>query len=155
MKIVIVEDDVNKSSQLHEQVCQMFPSAQCEECRSYRSGLKRIVEERPSLVILDMSMPTFDVGPKDKGGRTRAFGGKDILEEMRRRRIVARVVVVTQFETFGEGAQKKTLNELQGELKAEFAELYVGTVYYHPAHSNWRLELDACLRTSIDFEGDT
>jgi len=54
-----------------------------------------ILAEVPDLVLLDMSMPTFDMTDKDKGGRHRGFGGRDILEDIARRGASTKVVIVT------------------------------------------------------------
>ncbi|QDT44621.1 hypothetical protein Pan241w_47340 [Gimesia alba] len=85
MLTVIIEDDENKRKQLVNFVKELLPSSEITERRSYQSGLKEILGSTPDLVLLDMSMPTFDVTPKDKGGRTRAYAGRDILEEIDRR----------------------------------------------------------------------
>jgi CheY-like chemotaxis protein len=139
--VLIVEDDENKSRQLSEFIRKSLTDAVVTERRSYRSGLYHIVHSELSLILLDMSMPTFDVSSQERGGRTRAYGGRDILDEMRRRKITTRVIVVTQFETFGEGADRTTLAELDSELKASFPGNYLGSVYYHPAQSNWQDDL--------------
>jgi hypothetical protein len=74
-----------------------------------------------------MTMPTYDVTPSERGGRTRVFGGREILRAIARRKLPARVIVVTQFESFGEGKQKKTLSELSQELRRDFPDNYVDT----------------------------
>ena len=86
-------------------------------------------------------MPTFDVSPTDKGGRTRAYAGRDILREIRRKHLSPKVIIVTQFESFGEGQEKKTLEELKQELSGEFPANYVATVYYHLAIMGWKRDL--------------
>jgi hypothetical protein len=50
---------------------------------------------------------------------------------------------VTQFEIFGEG--ELTLGEVRSGLAEQFPDNYVGTVYYNPAHSDWRGELVSAL----------
>ena len=80
------------------------------------------------------------------GGRKRLYAGRDVLHEVRRHKIQAKVIVVTQYETFGQGSQRRTLVELRQELGEEFAGTYLGTVYYYPSRSDWRTELSKLLR---------
>ena len=138
MLIAIIEDDENKRKQVLQCVTELLPEATVVERRSYQSGLREIVESQPDVIVLDMSMPTFDVTPKDKGGRMRAYAGRDILDEIIRRRLPAAVIVVTQYETFGEGKEQKSLSQLTKELDEAFPGIFWGAVYYHPAQSDWK-----------------
>lgn len=116
---------------------------------SYQTGLKEVERGQADWVVLDMTMPTYDVTPSERGGRTRFFGGREILRAIARRKLPARVIVVTQFESFGEGKQKKTLSELSQELRRDFPDNYVDTVFYHPAQTEWREKL-ACASRKPD-----
>jgi CheY-like chemotaxis protein len=138
MKILIVEDDPNKLQHLEDLISSRKPDAEIISRRSYQSGLKEVLGTVLDLVVLDMTMPTYDVSSFEKGGRTRVYGGREILREIARRRLPTKVIVVTQFESFGEGAQRKTLDELCVELQRDFDVNYIGTVFYHPAQTEWR-----------------
>lgn len=137
MKILIVEDDNNKRRHLVELVREAVPSAAVEECGSYQSGLSAALANDYDLLILDMSMPTFD-SMSGTSGQHRRFAGRDIIRELDRRRRVTRAIVVTQFETFGEGSNRRTLDELHEELARNYAAIYDSIVYYHAAQSDWR-----------------
>lgn len=141
MKILIVEDDQNKLNQLEEYIEASFVDCSTTSRRSYQSGLKEIVKENYDLIILDMSMPTFDVSPHNKEGRLRTYGGEEIITQMKARKIPTPVIVVTQFETFGEGKNVTSLKELMGRLETNYSHIYKGTVYYNPALNSWRDDL--------------
>jgi CheY-like chemotaxis protein len=145
MTVLIIEDDPNKLRQISDHIRSLAPSATISERSSYQSGLREIVAEPPELILLDMSMPTYDISPTERGGRTRVYAGRDVLREMQRRGIGSKVIVVTQFESFGEGPTRKTLPELTAELRRGFPENYVTTVYYHPAQSDWKSQLSAAV----------
>jgi hypothetical protein len=51
------------------------------------------------------------------------------------------VIVVTQFETFGDPPEMKRLDDLDAELKAQYGHIYRGAVYYHAAIQGWRQDL--------------
>ena len=148
-ELLIVEDDSNKCNQLREWLHSKYPSFGITERKSYQSGLKEIVDSKPDLVLLDMSMPTYDITPQDKGGMARAYAGRDILDELVRRKLPASVIVVTQYETFGEGDDKKSLSRLTEELSVSFEEIYLGTVYYHPGQSDWQSQLGSIIQSFL------
>ncbi len=144
-RVLIIEDDPNKSTVLRAAVAAGFPEVTIREERSYRSGVYALVTWHPNVVLLDMTLPTFDVTTTEPGGRPRIFGGKEVLQEMTRRQIRAATILVTQFESFGEGEKQRSLQELTAELAEKFAENFVGTVYYHPAHASWKAEIERLL----------
>jgi DNA-binding NarL/FixJ family response regulator len=149
MIVVIVEDDENKSRQLRQLIESWYADADVKECRSYQSGLRHLLHETANLVLMDMSMPTFDLLPGQGGGRIRGFGGRDILAELSRRGKACRVLVVTQFESFGEGDDTKSLEELTEELQREYSESFCGVVHYDAAQSAWREQLEHMVREAI------
>lgn len=145
MKILIVEDDSNKRSHLVRLVRETVPGVVIEERGSYQSGLAAALEDPFDLLILDMSMPTYDVRT-GSGGTHRHFAGRDILRELQRKRRKTRAIIVTQFESFGSGGNRRTLDELKAELSALYADVYDSTVYYHAGQSDWREQLGRRIR---------
>jgi CheY-like chemotaxis protein len=145
MNILIVEDDPLKSTQISDFLTGTYPQAVVRETRSFQSGLKELVQTSWDIVLLDMTLPTYDQEVGEDGGRIRTFGGIDIFDEISRRNLSIKVIVVTQFPSFGEGPERKTLKELANELKNDYPGLYVGTVYYHPSQSDWKAKLRELL----------
>jgi len=145
MKILIVEDDLNKSRQIGDYLSELLPGVELVERRSFQSGLAEIYASAFDVVILDMTLPTYDIRPGERGGRTRTYGGREILEELVRNSISTKAIVLTQFESFGEGGDHLTLDELTEQVKARFPKLFLGTVYYHPARTDWRTRLNDLL----------
>ena len=151
MIILLIEDDGHKSLQVSQFVRTSFPSDEVIEKRSYQSGMKALTISRPDVVLLDMALPTFDVVDGEVGGRMRNFGGRDVLVELDREGIPIKAIIITQFDTFGEGRDQQTLAQLANEIQSSFPHLYSGTVYYHPARSDWRtnlLDLLTSIKTS-------
>jgi CheY-like chemotaxis protein len=149
MNVLIIEDDFNKISQLSTFVRGELPDANILERRSYQSGLKEAVGSLPDIIILDMSLPTYEVGGSEPGGRMRAFAGREILSQLKRRGVSTKVVIVTQFERFGEEGGVMTLDELKNDMKINFGGNYMGTVFYQPAESGWRNDLREALRSFL------
>lgn len=69
--ILLVEDDEHKADRLAEFVRHEYPSARLEKCASYQSGIRAILRVRPDVVLLDMTLPTYD-RERDEGGGDRS-----------------------------------------------------------------------------------
>jgi len=149
MKILLVEDDPNKSGKIRHFIGDSIPGAELVCRPSYQSGLAAALGERFDLILLDMSLPTYDIHGADQGNRTRAFGGREILDALKRRGSRLRVAVVTQFETFGDGADAMTLGQLNEQLRREYPDNYVGTVFYQPSETTWQQEMARLLRQEV------
>jgi DNA-binding response OmpR family regulator len=149
MKILLVEDDDNKRTQLTEFVSDILPSSTLTVARSLQSGIRKIRADLVDLVLLDMTLPTYDVGRDEYGGSTHAFGGWEFLKELRRFKLQVPVIVVTQFETFGSGPELTTLSALDAGLRKDFPGIYRGAVYYHAAIESWKERLKQVIDETI------
>lgn len=146
MRILVVEDDRNKCLSIIEFLRDEVPKASILQARSYTSAMRMIVHESIDLVILDMTLPTYDVTPSEDGGRTRAYAGRDILREMKRFSCSARAIVITQFERFYDAGEEISFDELEAQLASGGNDLYGGMIYYHAAQADWREKLSLILR---------
>ena len=148
--ILIIEDDENKLEQVQQAIGECLPTAGVTYAKSYQSGLRALLAKAPDLVVLDMTLPTFDRGFQEPGGRTRPFAGREIIEQVHRRSIATMVIVVSGFEILGEGSAAMSLVELDKELAGAFGGLYRGFVYYSPSESDWRTKLSELMRTAME-----
>jgi len=144
MKVLIIDDSDYKVDSLTALVKEFNPSINVRVQRAYRSGVVAAREWQPDLILLDISLPTFELSSREAGGRTRAYGGRDVLGDLDSTDDFAYIIVVSQFDSFGEGHQSR--EELMSELHAEFPEWIVGGVYYSVVDSKWREELTELLR---------
>lgn len=141
MKVLIVEDDENKGKHLSQFVVEGDENIDLHLARSLNSGLRYLRQQHPDLVLLDMTLPTYDTSPDEPGGKTHIFGGQDFLRQMDRFKINIPVVVITQFETFGNPPHVMGLAELDARLKAEHPSVYCGAIYYHASIHEWKEKL--------------
>lgn len=146
MNILIIEDDQNKLKQLQSFIQKERPDAAVNVRRSYQSGLSEIVGGGHDLIILDVSMTTYDQSPTESGGRKRPFAGREILRHMSRKGIATPVVVVTQFPRFGEGDESMSLKELVAQLEQSAFSNYLGTIYYSAEEANWENKMREILK---------
>jgi CheY-like chemotaxis protein len=141
MRVLLVDDDPNKARQIRNFLDEEFADWQVEERRSFQSGLKEALLSVPDFILLDMTMPTYDVSGKETGGIERRYAGTEILRRLQRKGVNIPVIVVTQFERFGEGEELVTLDELRVNLAERFPESFKGAVFYQAANSEWKSEL--------------
>ena len=157
MRVLIVEDDENKRKQVTNFVEEIWPASHMDVERSLQSGLRSILLGDLDVIVLDMSLPTFDVTVEEDGGRLQAYAGREILRQMDRRQITVPVVVVTQFDKFGEGAAALTREELDAQLRHAHPQIYCGMVYYNVALDGWKDDLRWIidrLKYSLGGSGD-
>jgi CheY-like chemotaxis protein len=141
MKILLVEDDENKQSRIVRFLREHIATAEVVLAASYVSAIDKILKKTCDVILLDMTIPTYDVDVDDEGGRPRVFGGRDILRQMERRKVYLPVIVITQFEKFGDERESKSRDELNRELAAAHPRQYRGMVYYSAAVEGWKEEL--------------
>jgi CheY-like chemotaxis protein len=143
---MLVEDDENKRDQILLFLSEQHPFADVSVARSLQSGVKLLKRDKFAIILLDMTLPNFDVGPDDPvGGITHSFGGREFLKQVKRLDIETDVVVVTQFESFGRSRQEIGLAELDLQLRDEFGDIYLGSVYYHPSIDDWKDQLSNAI----------
>lgn len=146
MQILIIEDDLNKLKEIRSFLVSNSDYL-VEEARSYHSALQAVSSKSFDAVLMDMSLPTFDTSADEPGGRPRSFGGKDLLSQMRKKDIFTPVIIITQFDEFGEGTNKISLAQLSADLKQRFSDNYIGTIYYNASRYDWKSELLELLKT--------
>src|SRR5664279_1242884 len=105
MNILLVEDEAPKQQHISSAIFDVQPEAEVRIARSVRSAIDEMRKRQPDLMLLDMSLPTFDVGPTESGGRPQNFGGSEILRYMDLYELHVPTVVVTAYEAFSKAGQ--------------------------------------------------
>lgn len=150
MKILLIEDDQHKSSQIIQFLKNEFDNINIVFKKSYQSGLKELLTTNNDMILLDMQLPNFDIKPGEDGYKFRKLAGLDILKEIKRKNIKNKVIVITQFETFGEGEFYIDLENLKSILYRDYKGIYVDTVYYSPENTMWQKELVLHIKKNND-----
>lgn len=147
MKVLIIEDDYVKYVTVSKFVYGLFPDVLIKHAGSYNSGLRTAVSEFFDVILLDMTLPTFDVTNEDDGGRPFKYAGKEILRQLDRRGVESKVIIVTQFDTFGSGDDVISLDQLIYDIKNKFYKNYSSYVFYSALTDSWKEELADALNT--------
>ena len=137
MEILIVEDDDAKRDRLAAFLSLEFGHLTVRYARSVNSAIDRLLEHIPDLILLDMSLPTYDIGPGERGGRPQGFGGMEVLSSMERFEIKAPVLIVTQYEAFAHEGEEINHIELSDQLASAFPDMFAGLIYFNTVFGEW------------------
>ncbi len=139
-RILIVEDNEKKIEKLRDFLNEDFPEVLVEEKRSYNSALKEIAinYDNYDLILLDMSMQTYDISNEESGGEPEPLAGKNILKQMYLREIPTKVLVVTMYENYIDGTKIK---QLDIELTKNFPDNYYGYIFFSHSNFDWAKNL--------------
>jgi hypothetical protein len=146
MKIYMIEDNPLKAENVLVYINDILENVEVYIFESFQSGLKAILKEMPDLIVLDMTIPTFDRSGGDREGRLRPLGGMDLMKKLALRDLDFKAIVVTQLETFGEGDGKRTFEEINALCKSEFKGMYLGGFQYLQGSNNWKQGLSEVLQ---------
>jgi len=141
-KLLLVEDDQFKAKALISFLSAEFQNFQVLEAKSLSSAYRTLEQiANIDLLLLDMSLPTFDVGPNDSGGEPLGFGGLKLLDLLEESELKLPTIVVTQFQQFGEVEHAINVQNLELDLKQSFPEHFIGLVHYNSAQNDWKTSL--------------
>ena len=138
MDILLVEDEAPKQDRILAFLKQNWPDAHIRTARSVRSAVDHICGETPDLVLLDVSLPTFDVGPNESGGRPQNFGGIEVLRYMDLYDRAVPTIIVTAYEAFSKDGKPIDHDSLDDQLREQHPRSYRGLIYYNSLFTEWR-----------------
>ena len=94
MRVLLIEDNEHKKNLIFNFVNDEFPQIELGLKKSYNSGLRELItNDNYSLILLDMSLPNYDIGAGESGGDFESLAGEYLLNEMYRRDINIKVVI--------------------------------------------------------------
>lgn len=145
-KILFVEDDEPKLNQIRA-FLEIYDSLlDVKVARSLNTACQAIESEEFHVILLDMSLPTFD-GGKTVGasGRQKTFGGKEVLSILWELEKTPKVFVVTQFKDFPTEDGTIYIPELEQQLRRDFPALYKDYIYFEHNSDAWKNKLERLL----------
>lgn len=144
--VLLVEDEAPKRRHIETLLGEYIPGVRILIARSVNAALNVLESESVDLVILDMSLPTFDVGERERGGRPQGFGGTEVLRYMAMAEIACTTVIITGYEGFvREGGSTVDLAQLRSELMTEFPGALRAVLHYNSTFDEWKTVLRETL----------
>lgn len=146
-RILLVEDYEEKANNILAFLKQEFTDYEVIQRTSYNSAQEEIFEHGGdySLILLDMSMSTYDLSTDASGGLPEPSAGQYILEGMFLRQIMTPVIIVTMYNVFG----RKQLDAFDIDLKKDYPQNYRSYVFYSSQRNDWKIHLKKQIKEII------
>lgn len=146
MRVLLVEDEGPKRQHIQQFCAEVFAEVVLDWTGSVRGAIDSLEHTTPDLVLLDMSLPTFQIGSKEKGGRPQGTGGIEVIRFVEMMELAIPIVVVTAYPAISVEGKQHTLEEIDEILKTDHPENYKGLVYFNSVYSTWRGDLERFLK---------
>lgn len=147
MKILIVEDDLFKSSALKDFLVNNYKDCSIMVAKSYQTGCDAALNGAFDLLILDMSIPNFDIENNEDGGYTLKNGGELIMRELLEEEENYKAVIISQYETFG----GETIEQIDKRLSDLCDSNYLGWITYSTSNNDWQEKLKNIIQHVVDI----
>ena len=154
LHLLLVEDEAPKRGHIERLVVDALPGCRVSVARSVNSALDVLEAGGIGFLLLDMSLPTFDIGDRESGGRPQGFGGIEVLRHMAMAGISCPTLIITGYEGFKrETGVTVDLAQLRAELDAEFSHILKGVLHYNSTYDEWKYALREALNgANLDHE---
>lgn len=142
MDVLLVEDEDPKRRHISEFLGELQPSISVRAARSVTTALDAVETKPPDLMLLDMSLPTFDVAAGEPGGRPQGFGGLEIVRTMALLGATCPTIIITGYEAFpSDSGEQVQLADLESDLHAVLGIHFLGVLHFSSALDDWKTEL--------------
>lgn len=145
IKILIVEDDLFKTTDIKTYITKHFNDCDIDVVCSYQSGCNAAITNKYDILILDMSIPNFDVNYNENGGDTLKNGGELIMRELLDEDVDFSAVIISQYEEFG----GESIDQIDNRLKKLCPNQYNGWITYSTSNNDWQGKLLNTIRNVI------
>ncbi|MEN3756043.1 response regulator [Aeromonas veronii] len=152
IKILLADDSQEKLKYIKETLDANIKYDVLDISNSYNSTTKAIKKNNYNLVILDMSMPTFDAVDGQISATPRPLAGKDVMSKLHYRGNKTPIIILTQFDVFGRLNDVVGIEDLKSDLKSSFPDNFKGCVFYDPQGSTWISELLSIVNEVLKVE---
>lgn len=142
MKILLVEDDEHKMNDIISFIDTLKKEILVVTARSVESGVQAAVDSQYDLILLDMTIPNFDITEISDGGKSYKNGGEIIVKELIDEDVVFRCAVITQYETFN----NETIDQISQRIRQLCGDDYLGYVKYSTNTESWREGLKELIK---------
>lgn len=146
MKVLIIEDDELKYQHIFNYCKEILSSAEFVWKKSFQTGLNELLNFHYDLILLDMSMHIYEKSAEEGGGSFETYAGRMILSEIDINEVETKVIVITGYDIYNDG---KTLSTLKHELREEFGEFYLDTLYFIGSEEKWKNKLSQLIKANF------
>lgn len=136
-QVLIVEDDEYKLNSLVLAIESVPVVVEIKVAKSFTSAVHLLKKNCYDLIVLDMSLPTFDATDAQAGGDAQGFGGRRVVRIAEEYGNSSPTILVTQFTVYEDLGQSLTVSDLSLQISDQLGEFFMGTVAYDRASQDW------------------
>lgn len=144
-EILFVEDNPHKRARVVEFLKSAFQNISITEAHSFSAGCQAIDNKIFALVLLDISLPTYDRVGNESGGRFRPFAGKEIARKLIRNGAPSRIIFITQYAAFSDKGSSYSFESLKLSLAQECGMSFAGMIFYDSGRASWKNDLSSAI----------
>lgn len=137
MRILLVEDDKHKMNDIITYLDTFKQKIEVKTACSVESGVQSAVDTPYDLLLLDMTIPNFDITEKSDGGKSYKNGGEIVVKELLDEEVDFRCAIITQYETFN----NETIDQINQRIRKLCQANYFGYVKYSTDNDSWKAKL--------------
>ncbi|MGD0107878.1 MAG: hypothetical protein ABSC06_28130 [Rhodopila sp.] len=153
MNVLVVEDDEFKAADLLKLLQEGVTGAVIIRAASVTSALRAITYGKFDLIVLDMSLPTFDLSGPGGGGSPQGQGGVEILRLARRLEAKTQYIVVTQYPDVEIDGSDVPLAQAAKRLSSHFGIHVKACLPYEFDRDDWQHAFKRALCDVISGRG--
>jgi CheY-like chemotaxis protein len=141
MNVLLVEDDEFKAADLTRVLEELDGGLVISRAASVTSALRNVTEGKFDMVILDMSLPTFDLSGPGGGGSPQGQGGIEVLRLSKWLGQNIPFIVITQYPDIEIDGVDVPLPQAAGRLSKRFLLQVEHCISYEFDSDLWREQL--------------
>ena len=137
MRILLVEDDEHKMKDIIQYLEVILKGVIIETAHSIESGVQSAIDNQYDLILLDMTIPNFDINETNEGGKSYKNGGEIVVKELLDEDVFFNCAIITQYETFND----EPIDQIGQRVKTYCGDHYYGYVKYSTSDDAWKQSL--------------
>ncbi len=153
MELLYIEDETSKANRIIKELTSYSADIILQHEKSFTSGVIALRSKCFDLIILDMSLPLYDVGSLNYCKNDfETFAGIEILDEMLRLELKSKVIVITAFDILGDSNNQINLEQLDEIIRRDYGNNYLGIIHYNSSSLEWQRTLVEKMNSYKEFD---
>lgn len=148
MDLLLVEDDDFKATDIGKVILELWRDCELTKVTSVTAALRILSEREFHLIVLDMSLPTFNMSGPGGGGSPEGQGGIEVLRLAKRLGQRPSVIIVTQYPDIEIDGRALSLVDAPKVLSQRFDLSIRACIPYEFDSNTWRRELRSALAST-------
>lgn len=149
INLLFVEDNPHKRARITEFLKTLPFDFNIQEAYSFTSCCQKMETSRFSIILADISLPTYDKQGSESGGRFRPFAGREIGRKLMRKRASEKILFITQYESFSDKGTSYSFDDLAKLLSEDCGDNFLGMIFYDSSRSAWKDALANTMKEKI------